>query len=333
MFERFTDRARRVIVLGQEQARELNHNYIGTEHMLLGLLREGDGVAARVLRELSVTTDDVLADVKKRIGLGAAPQTGHIPHSPRAKKALELALREALQLGHNYIGTEHLLLGLVREGEGVGAAILKDCGLELNQVRQAVIQNLASYQGLTGPGDVSKGLAGIAENLSRFVGQSAGVAVSGLLETFAVNSESEQPVGEYPHLPTVARAYKAVDQVADELRGLKAANAELQREVVALQAKLDDAKAETANIYPALSAAETKCCWYAKELSEMKSALTEADSALDDARDSLSDAGIRVVELAEEVDGLNAVIDKRDATIAALRAEGDTWLGKAVVKP
>ena len=128
MFERFTDRARRVVVLAQEEARMLNHNYIGTEHILLGLIHEGEGVAAKALDSLSINLDAVRQQVEEIIGQGQAAPTGHIPFTPRAKKVLELSLREALQLGHNYIGTEHILLGLIREGEGVAAQVLQKLG-------------------------------------------------------------------------------------------------------------------------------------------------------------------------------------------------------------
>ena len=145
MFERFTDRARRVVVLAQEEARMLNHNYIGTEHVLLGLIHEGDGVAARALGSLSISLEAVRRQVEQIIGEGQAAPTGHIPFTPRAKKVLELSLREALQLGHNYIGTEHILLGLIREGEGVAAQVLQKLGADLNRVRQTVIQLLSGY--------------------------------------------------------------------------------------------------------------------------------------------------------------------------------------------
>src|SRR3712207_9278810 len=121
MFERFTDRARRVVVLAQEEARLLNHNYIGTEHILLGLIHEGEGVAAKALESLGISLEAVRSQVEEIIGQGGSSPSGHIPFTPRAKKVLELSLREALQLGHNYIGTEHILLGLIREGEGVAA--------------------------------------------------------------------------------------------------------------------------------------------------------------------------------------------------------------------
>ncbi|MBX9719454.1 MAG: ATP-dependent Clp protease ATP-binding subunit, partial [Microbacteriaceae bacterium] len=147
MFERFTDRARRVVVLAQEEAKMLNHNYIGTEHILLGLIHEGEGVAAKALESLSISLDAVREQVQDIIGQGQQQPTGHIPFTPRAKKVLELSLREALQLGHNYIGTEHILLGLIREGEGVAAQVLVKLGADLNRVRQQVIQLLSGYQG------------------------------------------------------------------------------------------------------------------------------------------------------------------------------------------
>ncbi len=147
MFERFTDRARRVVVLAQEEARMLNHNYIGTEHILLGLIHEGEGVAAKALEALGISLEAVRSQVEEIIGQGQQAPSGHIPFTPRAKKVLELSLREALQLGHNYIGTEHILLGLIREGEGVAAQVLVKLGADLNRVRQQVIQLLSGYQG------------------------------------------------------------------------------------------------------------------------------------------------------------------------------------------
>ncbi len=147
MFERFTDRARRVVVLAQEEARLLNHNYIGTEHILLGLIHEGEGVAAKALESLGISLESVREQVQEIIGQGQQAPSGHIPFTPRAKKVLELSLREALQLGHNYIGTEHILLGLIREGEGVAAQVLIKLGADLNRVRQQVLQLLSGYQG------------------------------------------------------------------------------------------------------------------------------------------------------------------------------------------
>ncbi|MGB7982288.1 MAG: ATP-dependent Clp protease ATP-binding subunit [Candidatus Nanopelagicales bacterium] len=147
MFERFTDRARRVVVLAQEEARMLNHNYIGTEHILLGLIHEGEGVAAKALESMGISLESVRQQVEEIIGQGQQAPSGHIPFTPRAKKVLELSLREALQLGHNYIGTEHILLGLIREGEGVAAQVLVKLGADLTKVRQQVIQLLSGFQG------------------------------------------------------------------------------------------------------------------------------------------------------------------------------------------
>ena len=145
MFERFTDRARRVVVLAQEEARLLNHNYIGTEHILLGLIHEGEGVAAKALESLGISLEAVRGQVEEMIGRGGSPLNGYIPFTPRAKKVLELSLREALQLGHNYIDTEHILLGLIHEGEGVAAQILVKLGAELPEVREQVTQILSGY--------------------------------------------------------------------------------------------------------------------------------------------------------------------------------------------
>ena len=147
MFERFTDRARRVVVLAQEEARTLDHNYIGTEHILLGLIHEGEGVAASALQALGISPADIRGDLEAIIGRGEQAPVGNIPFTPRAKKVLELSLREALQLGHNYIGTEHILLGLVREGEGVGAEVLVKRGATLELVRAEVVSLVAGVEG------------------------------------------------------------------------------------------------------------------------------------------------------------------------------------------
>jgi len=181
MFERFTDRARRVVVLAQEEARMLNHSYIGTEHILLGLIHEGDGVAAKALQSLDVSLGAVREQVREIIGQGQQAPSGHIPFTPRAKKVLELSLREALQLGHNYIGTEHILLGLIREGEGVAAQVLVQLGADLNRVRQTVIQLLSGYQG-SGEGE-GKEPAGVSQSGSG-QGQPAGSVV---LDQFGTN--------------------------------------------------------------------------------------------------------------------------------------------------
>ncbi|MBN2405767.1 MAG: ATP-dependent Clp protease ATP-binding subunit [Coriobacteriia bacterium] len=166
MFERFTEKARRVVVYAQEEARMLNQNYIGTEHLLLGLIREQDGIAAKALESLNISLEDVHQQVEELIGRGTYVPTGHIPFTPRAKKVLELSLREALQLGHNYIGTEHILLGLIREGEGVAAQVLLNLGADLEKVRSAVIQLLSGYYGKpTEPGEARGGGRGEANML------------------------------------------------------------------------------------------------------------------------------------------------------------------------
>ena len=175
MFERFTDRARRVVVLAQEEARLLNHNYIGTEHILLGLIHEGEGVAAKALESLGISLEAVRSQVEEIIGQGGSSPSGHIPFTPRAKKVLELSLREALQLGHNYIGTEHILLGLIREGEGVAAQVLVKLGADLSRVRQQVIQLLSGYAG------GSTQSSGSGEKASAAAGSQAGETPSGSL--------------------------------------------------------------------------------------------------------------------------------------------------------
>ncbi|MDC4233497.1 ATP-dependent Clp protease ATP-binding subunit [Actinomyces sp. B33] len=185
MFERFTDRARRVVVLAQDEARGLKHNYIGTEHLLLGLITEGEGVAAKALETMGVKGDEVRASVIEVIGAGEKPVEGHIPFTPRAKRVFELSLREALQLGHNYIGTEHLLLGLLKEGEGVAAQVLTKQGADLTQVRQTVIQMLSGYQrgddegreavgaGVGGSGGPDRANSAILEQFGRNLTQAA----------------------------------------------------------------------------------------------------------------------------------------------------------------
>ncbi|BDA64703.1 ATP-dependent Clp protease ATP-binding subunit [Actinomyces capricornis] len=172
MFERFTDRARRVVVLAQDEARALNHNYIGTEHLLLGLIHEGEGVAAKALESMDISLDAVRAQVVEIIGEGQSAPTGHIPFTPRGKKVFELSMREALQLGHNYIGTEHLLLGLLREGEGVAAQVLTNLGGDLSSVRQTVMQMLSGYEGkeavAAGPGGSKEGTPSGSAILDQF---------------------------------------------------------------------------------------------------------------------------------------------------------------------
>jgi ATP-dependent Clp protease ATP-binding subunit ClpA len=147
MFERFTDRARRVVVLAQDEARVLNHDYIGTEHILLGLIQEGEGVAAKALTNMKISLEAVRSKVVEAVGHGQQAPSGHIPFTPRAKKTLELSLRESLQLGHDYIGTEHILLGLLREGEGVAAQVLVEMGADLSRVRHQVVLLLEGHQG------------------------------------------------------------------------------------------------------------------------------------------------------------------------------------------
>ena len=185
MFERFTDRARRVVVLAQDEARGLKHNYIGTEHLLLGLITEGEGVAAKALETMGIKGDAVRKSVIEIIGEGEKPVEGHIPFTPRAKRVFELSLREALPLGHNYIGTEHLLLGLLKEGEGVAAQVLTKQGADLAQVRQTVIQMLSGYQrgddegresvgaGVGGSGGPERSNSAILEQFGRNLTQAA----------------------------------------------------------------------------------------------------------------------------------------------------------------
>jgi ATP-dependent Clp protease ATP-binding subunit ClpC len=152
VFERFTDRSRRVLVLAQEEARLSGHNFIGTEHLLLGLIQEREGIAARALMGLDITLDEVRTSVEAMVGPGGGQPFGSPPFTPRAKKALDLSIREALQLGHSYIGPEHMLLGLLREGEGVAAQVLQHLGADLPGVRQAVLTEMSGYQGLSSEG-------------------------------------------------------------------------------------------------------------------------------------------------------------------------------------
>jgi ATP-dependent Clp protease ATP-binding subunit ClpA len=180
MFERFTDRARRVVVLAQDEARRLDHNYIGTEHILLGLVQEGEGVAAKALEALGIGLAAVRQQVEEIVGRGKEAPGGHIPFTPRAKKVLELSLREALQLGHDYIGTEHILLGLIREGEGVAARVLANLGADLNLVRQQVVQLLHSHQ-MEGQERLSSAhLTGSSGRLESIVNRQAEAIVSRL---------------------------------------------------------------------------------------------------------------------------------------------------------
>jgi len=208
MFERFTDRARRVVVLAQEEARMLNHNYIGTEHILLGLIHEGEGVAAKALESMNISLQAVRDQVQEIIGKGQTAPAGHIPFTPRAKKVLELSLREALQLGHNYIGTEHILLGLIREGEGVAAQVLQKLGADLNRVRQQVIQLLSGYAG--------EGQGGPGEKAGAGVGQSTGGSKEGstVLDQFGRNLTQAARDGELD--PVIGR-FREIERVMQVL--------------------------------------------------------------------------------------------------------------------
>ena len=204
MFERFTDRARRVVVLAQEEARLLNHNYIGTEHILLGLIHEGEGVAAKALESLGISLEGVRSQVEEIIGQGQSSPSGHIPFTPRAKKVLELSLREALQLGHNYIGTEHILLGLIREGEGVAAQVLVKLGADLSRVRQQVIQLLSGYSG-----SGQQGQGGGAEKAGATSGGAGGEAPSGSLVLDQFGRNLTQLAKDKKLDPVIGRAREA----------------------------------------------------------------------------------------------------------------------------
>jgi ATP-dependent Clp protease ATP-binding subunit ClpC len=176
MFERFTDRARRVVVLAQEEARRLGHNHIGTEHILLGLIHEGEGTAAKALQALGVSLEAARQQVEETIGRGTEPLSDHIPFTPRAKKVMELSLRESLQLGHDYIGTEHILLGLIREGDGVAAQVLVILGADLSRVRRQVIQLLEGPAGGEAGQRFSRRLLGPRVEASEILGRLDSIA-------------------------------------------------------------------------------------------------------------------------------------------------------------
>ena len=221
VFERFTDRARRVVVLAQEEARILNHNYIGTEHILLGLVHEGEGVAAMALESLEISLPDARAQVEEVIGHGGMAPSGHIPFTPRAKKVLELSLRESRQLGHNYIGTEHILLGLIREGEGVAAQVLINLGADLSRVRQRVIQLVSDA------GDVAQEIdepligfrAGQPIPMRRPVAATAPSCSFCYRDLWEVDHYVAGP-GGYICDVCIAAAHNALDQAAEDQRVL-----------------------------------------------------------------------------------------------------------------
>ena len=218
MFERFSDRARRAVDLAQEEARMLNHDYIGTEHILLGLIHEGEGLAAQVLQSLGIGLDAVRQQVEEIIGQGEQAPSGPIRYTPRAKKVLELSLREALALGHNYIGTEHILLGLIREGDGVAAQVLVALGGDLNRVRQRVIQLLHGYQGKQGPKLRSAGKhPGRARGETRGLGAEIGARVELISSQL---SAIEQRVGAGPEVDDLERQ---IEQVRREKESAAAA--------------------------------------------------------------------------------------------------------------
>jgi ATP-dependent Clp protease ATP-binding subunit ClpA len=200
MFERFTNQARRVVVLAQEESRSLNHNYIGTEHLVLGILREERGTGAKALESLDVALDAVRGEVETRIGRGDQQQSGHIPFTPRAKKALELSLRESLALGHDYIGTGHLVLGLIRKGDGVGVEILVGLGTDLNVLRARVIELLPND---TEEGDASGPRTRIVTRTERLSGP-----VQGLLDSIDARlTMIERHLGITRSVPDELRTY------------------------------------------------------------------------------------------------------------------------------
>jgi ATP-dependent Clp protease ATP-binding subunit ClpA len=209
MFERFTNRARHVVVLAQEEARELQHNYIGTEHILLGLVAESGGLASQALARFGMTLDGTRDEVKAMIGIGKAKPSGHIPFTPRAKKVLELALREALQLNNDFIGTEHILLGLIREGDGVGPQIIKQHSPDLKEVRMAVLDVVS-----TTPTGTSKGRRWLRERLETITGRASEQSQAAQIRTTkaadtslteAARLAGSQPVGSH-HLLLAALA-------------------------------------------------------------------------------------------------------------------------------
>ncbi len=283
MFERFTDLARRVVVLAQEEARMLNHNYIGTEHILLGLIHEGEGVAARALESLGISLEAVRQQVEEIIGQGQQAPSGHIPFTPRAKKVLELSLREALQLGHNYIGTEHILLGLIREGEGVAAQVLVRLGADLSRVRQQVIQLLhrsggqepvtARATSRPGPG------RGERELLSGVIARID--AIDSRL------SAIEQRVGTGPDLRDLDQEIAQINSdkqaaAADEDYENAAALRDRERHLLAERASRQQ---EWAAAHPDLPALAVKLRQLSDEVDRLRALLGQHDNELDDGLD------------------------------------------------
>jgi ATP-dependent Clp protease ATP-binding subunit ClpA len=278
MFERFSDRARRVVVLAQDEARMLNHNYIGTEHILLGLIHEGDGVAAKALESLGISLDAVRQQVEEIIGQGQQAPSGQIPYTRRAKKVLELSLREALALGHNYIGTEHILLGLIREGDGVAAQVLVALGCDLNRVRQRVIQLLHGRQGKQAPKLRSAGMRpGRARGRMRGLGaeiyERAELIVSQL-------SAIEQRVGAGPEVGDLERQ---IEQVRREKE--TAAAAEDYENAAALRDRERQLRAEKAARQAEWTAAHP-------ELSSVAEGLHRLSDEVRRLRDLLQELGI-----------------------------------------
>jgi ATP-dependent Clp protease ATP-binding subunit ClpA len=280
MFERFTDRARRVVVLAQEEARLLNHNYIGTEHILLGLIHEGEGVAAQALKGLGISLEAVRDQVEEIIGQGQEAPSGHIPFTPRAKKVLELSLREALQLQHSYIGTEHMLLGLIREGEGVAAQVLVRLGADLSRVRQQVIQLVHGYVGgepgtarVLGPGSVGSSERRLLSQLRDRIN-----AIDTRL------SAIEQRVGAGPGLSDLE---EQIDRVRAER--LAAADGQEYEQAAALRDREKELLAEKASrqrqwatAHPDLSSLAEKYSQLSEELSSFRALMRQHGAEPDD---------------------------------------------------
>ena len=256
MFERFTDRARRVVVLAQEEARMLSHDYIGTEHILLGLIHEGEGVAATALESLGISLETVRQQVEEVIGRGREAPSGHIPFTPRAKKVLELSLREALQLGHNYIGTEHILLGLIREGDGVAAQVLVRLGADLNRVRQQVIELISDS-----PGEERLGIRHAASQAGPVGGRERGQLSEVLRHIKSIDSRLsavEQRVGTGPDMADLDQEIAQVRRdketaVGAELYESASALRDKERQLLAEKAARQEMWATTHQDLPSLA--------------------------------------------------------------------------------